>query len=592
MKKMNRKGFTLIEIIAVVIIMAILMAIVVPVVTKYINNSKKSNYESSLRNMVSTVNNEIISGHIEDYTFDEENEFLVMPLVCIELEKGDNKKSPFSNYVSAYSFVIAEATENGYRYMVQALDETGYGTYLIKPEEIKIEDLEVSKLSFITEVEGEYSITFKNYSIDKEPYVFTCEALIEDTELPSNTDDELDKPDQNSNLLVDRIKLDNTTQSDTSLDFSKTSEETNTNGLYYTNVNTEEGKTTYYFRGNVNNNYVKFGKDSSGNDILWRIVRINEDRSVRLITQDSVGTSAFNINSDDNSYVGYMYGLPESTTLYGDINEDGVIDIFDLTLISNFVAGSETPTARQKLLSDLNFDGEITTDDDELLAKIQVGSMTYNLDGYSSIERYNKTHANVTDSTIKKYLDNWYINNLSDYSGYLADAGFCNDRSIATSAGLWNGNDTTLGYKKNETYYGIYNRTTNNKTPKFSCSRTNDLFTTTGSSKGNKALTYPIGLITIDEIAYAGGVYRASNNSIYLNNQPFWTMSSQYFGSIAYGGIMNSMGYFGAQPVNTELRVRPVINIKANVKLSSVTPSGCTKQNGTINCPYIIDTNS
>jgi hypothetical protein len=49
-------------------------------------------------------------------------------------------------------------------------------------------------------------------------------------------------------------------------------------------------------------------------DILWRIVRINEDGSVRLITDQSVGYSAFNANNDDNTYIGYMTGQANATS--------------------------------------------------------------------------------------------------------------------------------------------------------------------------------------------------------------------------------------------------------------------------------------
>ena len=43
------------------------------------------------------------------------------------------------------------------------------------------------------------------------------------------------------------------------------------------------GMKSYYFRGAVNNNWVKFGKDSTGKDIYWRIIRINGDGSIRMI---------------------------------------------------------------------------------------------------------------------------------------------------------------------------------------------------------------------------------------------------------------------------------------------------------------------
>ena len=74
--------------------------------------------------------------------------------------------------------------------------------------------------------------------------------------------------------------------------------------------------TSYYYRGNVTNNYVKFA------GFYWRIIRINGDGTVRVIydgTGESsdnhqIGTSAFNDNDDDNAYVGYMYGTPGAST--------------------------------------------------------------------------------------------------------------------------------------------------------------------------------------------------------------------------------------------------------------------------------------
>ena len=66
--------------------------------------------------------------------------------------------------------------------------------------------------------------------------------------------------------------------------------------------------TSYYYRGSVENNYVSFA------GLTWRIIRINGDGSVRIILNDTAGTSAFNNSGDDNAYVGYMYGTPGSST--------------------------------------------------------------------------------------------------------------------------------------------------------------------------------------------------------------------------------------------------------------------------------------
>jgi len=379
---------------------------------------------------------------------------------------------------------------------------------------------------------------------------------------------EIDQPlYEYSVSLSSAILKDNIAQSDENIDFSKTSEgcytDTNyatvcddskvTNGLYYTSTNTENNQISYYFRGEVDNNYVQFGNHyqdiyygydlygtmsvfnnlsdcqnsnynknctkirGAGDSILWRIIRINEDGSIRLITQDSVGESAFNSNAGDNAYVGYMYG---ST-------------------------------------------------------------------GQSGNNAYNLTHSNDNPSTIKTYLDNWYVNNLSSYAGYLADAGFCNDRSVAPSAGLWNSIDTALGYGRNRTYYGAYNRLVNEYQPQFKCSNEGrDLFTTSGSTKGNKELTNPIGLITADELAYAGAVYFEANESMYLTNgKDFWTMSPFRFpGRSASVGYFDSDGYLGHNvEITSGLDVRPVINLRSGVEIMG--------GDGTVGTPYIIKTN-
>ncbi len=386
-------------------------------------------------------------------------------------------------------------------------------------------------------------------------------------------------PAQSIGTLSDKILADNTAQSDSSIDFSQISSDTNGKGLYYTSTNTEGNKTTYYFRGDVTNNYVKFGSQTKntcryngtdvmyldltnhayeynpteeqclstnvcvspyyGNlvgigdtkcsdrggtlatekatftsnateDILWRVVRINEDGSTRLITESPVGSSTFNTEYDDNAYVGYMYGT----------------------------AGSST---------------------------------------------YEATHTNTNNSTVKDYLDNWYQTNLLSYSSYMSlDAGFCNDRSIATTANTWYSRDTALGYGSKETYYGAYNRLRNTQQPQFACPQTNDLFTMSTSSKGNKTLTYPVGLITVDELVYAGGTYNNANATYYLNNSTiYWTMSPWYFfGGYAFVGNVRrdvNVGYVDSYDV---LGVRAAVNLSSYVEI--------TGGNGTFDNPYVV----
>ena len=272
----------------------------------------------------------------------------------------------------------------------------------------------------------------------------------------------------------------------------------NGQGLYYTSTNTEGNKKTYYFRGAVVNNYVRFG------GYIWRIIRVNEDGSIRMIKQDSIGNSTFNANNKDNAYVGYMYGTAGATT-------------------------------------------------------------------------YEAAHKNTNSSSIKTVVDNWYANNLINYSSYIADTGFCGDRSLSSGTGI----GTT------STQYGPSKRlnTSGSESPQFVCTQASDLYTTSSATKGNKALTYPIGLITADEVVYAGstlydGGYNSSNRSFYLyGNSSFWTMTPSSSVISTWVFKVWTSGAYDADVVNTSYGVRPVINIKPNVK----TISGY----GTSNNPYV-----
>ena len=263
--------------------------------------------------------------------------------------------------------------------------------------------------------------------------------------------------------------------------------------------------TSYYFRGAVENNYVKFANK------YWRIVRINGDGSIRLIYDGTsahangessedrqIGTSRFNSTYEDNAYVGYMYG--------------------------------------------------------------QAGASTYT-----------ETHANINDSTIKTVVDNWYKTNIVDagYSDKVADVIYCNDRQIDNLSGYGN----ALGYGTNQTAYMPRYRVYTNKSPILTCSQKNDAFTVSDTTKGNGALTYPVGLITADEVSMGGALYATSNSSYYLyTGQYYWIMSPcDSNGSHALGWLVGNIGSIYGSNVFDSLGVRPVLSLKSDI---SVTGSG------------------
>ena len=311
----------------------------------------------------------------------------------------------------------------------------------------------------------------------------------------------------NEQTFVKDALLANYSTQTTRTNFRTTVTNTTTGTIYY--ADTSKGRT-YYFAGNPTDNWVRWA------GFYWRIIRINEDGTIRMIYQGTsntatgsetqIGTSDFSRDNlyNDNMYVGYMY-------------------------------------------------------------------------------QSNQVHGLTTDSLIKDELDTWYQNNLARYANDLdGNAGFCGDRTPSTSSSSINNSG---GTGRTTTYYAGYVRYYGNTslTPTFECANDSDLYTTSGSSDGNKALQYPIGLISMDEVWYAGG-YQANNRSYYLyTGQDYWSMSPRRFtsGRDAYVFYVNSNGYLDSNWVSNADGVRPAINLRADVTISS--------GNGTSSNPYVVE---
>ena len=207
-----------------------------------------------------------------------------------------------------------------------------------------------------------------------------------------------------------------------------------------------------------------------------------------------------------------------------------------------------------------------------------VGYMYGNPDGTT----FDEVHTNTTSSTIKTTVDNWYKTNIADkgYSNYVSNAvGFCGDRTLTGGDGI-----STNVYS----YFGAYGRYEKN-TAQFICpNKERDLYTTTDSSIGNKALTYPVGLITYDELVFAGMDQRNINKLSWIySSQHYWTMSPSAFG--ATGGIaiewrQDGSGYLNRWPsVTGWYDARRVINLKSDTLI--------TGGIGTNSDPFIVKTN-
>ena len=195
---------------------------------------------------------------------------------------------------------------------------------------------------------------------------------------------------------------------------------------------------------------------------------------------------------------------------------------------------------------------------------------------------FDEVHTNITSSTIKKVIDSWYKTNIFDkgYSDYISNAvGFCGDRTYSGS-----------GINTSEySYFGAYNRY-EKSTARFTCQEpSRDLYTITGSDIGNKVLTYPVGLITYDELVFAGMNNKHINKlSWAYSTRSYWTMSPSLFdvrAGHASDWVEKNSGFLNSwDSVARRFSTRPVINLKSDVKISGGI--------GTVNDPYIIDANN
>ena len=274
-----------------------------------------------------------------------------------------------------------------------------------------------------------------------------------------------------NDLTTGKVKCEKGNKPQTELTFKeKVLGENNSNivttgdGLYSKTTNTG---TTYYFKGAVENNYVKFA------DTIWRIVRVNEDGTIRLITQDSV-------------------------------------------------------------------------------IERQLFNSTYN--------PYDKMY--YTNSEIKTAVENWYKTNIIDkgFDGKVASGNyFCEQAKVVYNTDFTAGSATVV--------------TEDNYTPSFDC-------TTDGNGKG--VVSGKVGLITVDEVLFAGGVMASSSNFYLKNGSIYWMMSPAGFrtsNDVANAWYVDDDGYINGTSVDNILDVRPVLSLSADTLVSG---------SGTNSDPYIV----
>ena len=376
----------------------------------------------------------------------------------------------------------------------------------------------------------------------------------------------------------------------TEVNFSQTSVENGTNGLYLFKPTENDTHPVYYYRGNVTNNNVLFA------GFCWKIVRTTSTGGTKLIYNgtpvdgqctNTTGTGtqlaekkAFNSSYTSPANFGYMYGTRYTRTSMSSTNRstsykygNGVSWNGSSYTLTNTIDTTGTWATDYNTLNNnhytcFNDTGTCTsvyyiyyTDTSNAYYITLTNGKTVE----NAIDEMLTSSSNTTDSTIKAYLDSWYTANLTSYANYLEDTVWCNDRSISALNG-WNpnGGDTTKYL-----YFGAYERAYT-YSPIVTCPSVNDSFTTS-SSNGNGKLTNPIGLLTADEVMMAGGKYNTSNNSYYLyTNQNYWLGSPNYFGSdFASESYVFSEGHLGTAFVdNSTFGARVAVSLKPEATLS------------------------
>ena len=200
---------------------------------------------------------------------------------------------------------------------------------------------------------------------------------------------------------------------------------------------------------------------------------------------------------------------------------------------------------------------------------------------------------NTTDSKIKTYVDNWYKNNLINYTKYLStSAVYCNDRSLGTGQTYSTSSDSEFKFAP---YYRMdWDTDGALAIPSYNCTDIRDAFSAENTSA---KLTYPVSLMTADEIAFAGGVASQTMNTPYawfISNSAgtqvstsWWSLSPNVWGyGNAYVWNWNSDGAsLGSYRVDYTSAVRPAISLKSCIKYST--------GDGTSESPYeIVETSS
>ena len=390
--------------------------------------------------------------------------------------------------------------------------------------------------------------------------------------------------------LTDKLMADNPTIG-TRTTFTAFTE-TNTGTLYKATeqIGTNPVKDVYYFAGDAKNNWVKFGKTKessctykgkelfifNNNDTgLKNVETQTECETYSLCNSEALGLRLVENSSICANVNGTI--LTEKATWNGTSTKDIYWRIIRTNTdgsIKLLYAGTSPDTDKAYVgISAFN-----TTSNDPMYAGYKYGTS-------GSLEN---NRLNTNDSTIKTYVDNWYKNNLTAYTKYLSnDAVYCNDRNLASGETY----STTKSFD-----YAPRERIRTNKQPTYNCTNMSDAFSVNNTSA---KLDYPVGLMSIDELSYAGGqawtkltapyawYYTNANKESSYGSAPFWTLSPSC-SSHSRGWGVNGSG----NPGDLDISFSVDYSIALRPSVSLLSCNLISRGDGSPENPYVVYTGS
>ena len=275
--------------------------------------------------------------------------------------------------------------------------------------------------------------------------------------------------------------------------------------------------------------------------------------------EDDYGTSYYFRGAVTNNYVEFANKCWRIVRIGGDNTAKLILHNDNISNASNPCSSANNSTTA----AFVHYDGNIYKS--EFNSNYNDNAYVGFMYGTPGSTTYEATHANTNKSTILTNLETWYNNNLKTYESVIDNNVFCNDKSLSSGS----------GYSANATDYAARERLYTSKIPSLKC-----------NGELSK-ITSKIGLITADELAFAGYAVRGYITTSYLKENAtgysWWSLSPAgfYNKSLSYVfRVRSDNDAIDICNVNVDSSVRPVISL-----VSSITISGVS---GTSEDPYVV----